>query len=373
MLKQIIAEPSVSSVSSQWDQSNARVIDLLQEWLDQLGFRTRKLSIPGKPGKFNLIATAGQGNDGLVLAGHTDTVPYNESRWTQNPLQLTEKDHRLYGLGATDMKGFFALLLDALRNLDLRRLRQPLIILATADEESSMSGARSLQEMHFSGARQAVIGEPTGLQPVRLHKGIAMECLRITGQSGHSSNPDLGNNALEGMAKVLQEILQWREELQHRYRNPLFAVPVTTINLGHIHGGDNPNRICGDCELHIDIRPLPGMNLQELREQLNRRLHRRLQHSGLQLKQSALFGGVEAFETPADARIVAAAETLCEHPAEAVAFATEGPFLNALGLDTIILGPGSINQAHQPDEFLHLDQIRPGIDIIRQLIQHFCL
>ncbi|HEC06488.1 MAG TPA: acetylornithine deacetylase [Thiolapillus brandeum] len=373
MMRRLIAEPSVSSVSAEWDQSNVRVIDLLQDWLHNLGFQTEKLAVPNYPGKFNLIATAGSGPEGLVLAGHTDTVPFDSSRWSTDPFELTERDNRLYGLGSTDMKGFFALVLEAIRDLDTGKLRQPLVILATADEESSMSGARALADAQKQLGRHALIGEPTGLKPIRLHKGIAMECIRITGRSGHSSNPSLGNNALDGMSLVLAEILQWRNELATRFSNPLFEVATPTVNLGHIHGGDNPNRICGQCELHIDIRPLPGMDLDELRRELDRRLQRTLHSTGLKLECHSLFGGVPAFETPASAAIVQAAEVLTGHSAEAVAFGTEGPFLQQLGMDTIIMGPGSIDQAHQPDEFMAMEQIKPGITLIKQLIHRFCM
>jgi acetylornithine deacetylase len=350
-----------------------RVIDLLAEWLRDMGFEIRKLAVPDHPGKFNLIASLGRGPDGLVLSGHTDTVPFDESGWRSDPFTLTEKDNRLYGLGSADMKGFFALVLEALRGLDLSQLKHPLVILATADEESSMSGARALAESGQSLGRHAVIGEPTGLRPIRMHKGIAMECIRITGRSGHSSNPTLGNSALEGMNLVLTEIMRWRQELGKRYTNPLFEVAVPTVNLGHIHGGDNPNRICGQCELHIDIRPLPGMNLEDLRGELDTRLARVLQPTGLELERQSMFGGVPALETPASAEIVRTAEQLSGHASEAVAFGTEGPFLQQLGMDTVILGPGSIDQAHQPDEFMSMDQIQPGIAIIKQLIQRFCL
>ncbi|HDK37903.1 MAG TPA: acetylornithine deacetylase [Thiolapillus brandeum] len=372
-LRQLVGTPSVSSTDPNWDQGNRAVIDLLATWLTDMGFRTEIQEVAPGGDKANLIATMGSGPGGLVLAGHTDTVPFDEGRWQSDPLQLTERDHRLYGLGSTDMKGFFALALDAVRNLDLRKLKQPLVILATADEESSMSGARALVSAQQRLGRHAVIGEPTGLKPIRMHKGIAMECIRLTGQSGHSSNPTLGNNALDGMSLVLTEILAWRKKLEQRYQNPLFEVATPTVNLGHIHGGDNPNRICGQCELHIDIRPLPGMDLDSLRGELDQRLQQKLHASGLKLERSSLFGGIPAFETPASAAIVRAAEQLTGHSAEAVAFGTEGPFLQQLGMDTVIMGPGSIDQAHQPDEFLLMNQINPGVDLIKQLIYRFCL
>ena len=130
-----------------------------------------------------------------------------------------------------------------------------------------------------------------------MHKGILMEAIRVEGRSGHSSNPALGASALEGMHRVMGELLQWRMELQACYRNPLFEVEVPTLNLGRIHGGDNPNRICADCELHIDIRPLPGMTLADLRDELHGRLGRLLAEGPLQLSFTPLFEGVEAMES----------------------------------------------------------------------------
>ncbi|HRZ07304.1 MAG TPA: M20/M25/M40 family metallo-hydrolase, partial [Candidatus Competibacteraceae bacterium] len=209
--------------------------------------------------------------------------------------------------------------------------------------------------------------------PVRMHKGILMEAIRLEGRSGHSSNPALGVNALEGMYAVIGELLRWRAELQARYRNPLFEIEVPTLNLGHIHGGDNPNRICADCELHIDIRPLPGMTLDGLREELQSRLQRRLADSELQLSFLPLFPGIEAMETPASAAIVRATEELTGTPAGVVGFGTEGPYLNALGMETVILGPGSVDCAHQPDEFLPLAAIQPTLDILQGLIRRLCV
>ncbi len=372
-IRQLIATPSVSSVSPQFDQSNRPVIDLLANWLEDAGFAVRIEPLPDWPGKANLIATLGSGPGGLVLAGHTDTVPFDAGRWRFDPFGGVIADERMYGLGSADMKSFLALAIEATREFAAGDLRQPLVILATADEESSMCGARALAAAGEPLGRHAVIGEPTGLKPVRMHKGILMEAIRLEGRSGHSSNPALGVNALEGMYAVIGELLRWRAELQARYRNPLFEIEVPTLNLGHIHGGDNPNRICADCELHIDIRPLPGMTLEDLREELQGRLQRRLADSELQLSFLPLFPGIEAMETPASAVIVRATEELTGIPAGVVGFGTEGPYLNALGMETVILGPGSVDCAHQPDEFLPLAAIQPTLDILQGLIQRLCV
>lgn len=372
MISELIATPSVSSVEPQFDQGNRAVTQLLAEWLDAAGFQVEIMAIPGFPEKTNLIARLGEGDNGLVLAGHTDTVPYDDTRWRQDPFCLTERDNRLYGLGTSDMKGFFALALEAMRELRAADLTAPITLLATADEESSMCGARELVEAGRPRARYAVIGEPTGLKPVRLHKGIMMEGIRLRGRSGHSSDPSLGNSALEGMHAVMTELLLWRGQIQQRYRDDRFRVPVPTLNLGHIHGGDNPNRICAACALDIDLRPLPGMDLDTLRGELDSRLRPIAEQRGLEFGIERLFGGVGAFETPGDSPIVEVSESLTGNTAGSVNFATEGPFLAQLGIETVVLGPGDIEQAHQPDEYLALDRITPTVELLRRLIQRFC-
>lgn len=371
MMHELIACPSVSSVSPTFDQSNLPIIGILADWCESIGFEVEVM--PVSDGKANLIATMGSGSGGLILSGHTDTVPYDEGRWQHDPFQLTEADHRFYGLGTADMKSFLAMVLTAAQRVDLANLTAPLIILATADEESSMAGAKALAAAGKPRAGYAVIGEPTNNQPVRMHKGIMMEALKIRGRSGHSSDPTLGINALEGMHQVISAIMGWRTELQQQYVNNDFMIPVPTLNLGHIHGGDNPNRICADCELHLDLRPLPGMDINELREELYHRASTAISDSGLELDTQTLFSGIPAMETPANADLVKTAERLTGCPAKAAAFATEAPYLQQLGSEVIILGPGNIDQAHQPDEYLAADRINPMLDIIEQLIINYCL
>lgn len=373
MFNTLIATPSVSSVNPRFDSGNRAVVEHLADWLGDLGFSVEVIPLEGHNDKANLIATLGSGPGGLVLAGHTDTVPFDEKRWHFDPFRAIESDNRLYGLGSSDMKGFFALAIEATRKLDPDKLQQPLIILATADEESSMDGARALVKLGRPKARYAVIGEPTGLRPVNAHKGIMMEAIHLLGRSGHSSDPDYGISALEGMHRVIGELMAWRDELQAQFQDPEFKVPFPTLNLGHIHGGDNPNRICGECELHIDLRPIPGMELASLRKSLQQRLQRVIEGSGLQLNVEPLFSGAPALHTDRSSEIIRAAETLTGHSAETVAFGTEGPFLSELGMETVILGPGDIAQAHQPDEYLALDRITPTVELLQQLIQQFCM
>jgi acetylornithine deacetylase len=371
-LAQLVALPSVSCAVPSWDMANLPVIELLASWFGDLGFKTQIIPL-AQPGKANLIATLGSGDGGLVLAGHSDTVPYDANRWQSDPFKLTEKDGKFFGLGATDMKGFFPVILAAVKPFLDTPLKNPLIILATADEESSMSGARALAASGKPKARYAVIGEPTELVPIRMHKGIMMESIRVRGQAGHSSNPALGKNALDAMTQVMNELISLRNDLQLKYRNAGFDVQTPTLNLGCIHGGDAANRICGECELHFDLRLLPGMDNKELRTAIQKRLTPIAETSKTDIVFSSLFEGVEPFDEPAESELVKVCEQLTGHSSASVAFATEAPFMQELGMQTVVLGPGSINQAHQPDEFISINQIEPAVKIVQSLIQKFCI
>lgn len=373
MLTRLIATPSVSSVNSAFDTSNEAVCTLIADWLETLGFAVEMQAVPGEPGKFNVLAVRGEGPGGLVLSGHTDTVPYDEGRWSVDPFGAMRRDGRLYGLGSADMKSFLALAIETARRCADVALRRPLIILATADEESTMSGARALAAAGRPAARYAVIGEPTGLRPVNAHKGVMMEGLRLRGRSGHSSNPALGNNAIDGMHRAIGELMAYRRELAQSWHDESFAVPVPTLNLGFVRGGDNANRICGECELHFDMRLLPGMSPDAIRTQLRERVANALADSGLELTFEALMAGLAALRTPADSALLAACEQLTGHGAATVDFATEGPFLAELGMDTIVMGPGDIAQAHQPDEYISLSALDPTIALLGQLVQRFCV
>lgn len=376
-LKKVVSIPSISSTNSELDMSNKPIVDYLATEFEGLGFHCELVPCGQDPGdtnrKINLIATRGSGPGGLVLAGHTDTVPCDEGLWSIDPFTLDERDNRFYGLGVTDMKGFFPLIMEAVAGLGDQPFKEPLIVLATADEETSMQGARALAELGRPKARSAIIGEPTGMQPVRCHKGMLMDSIRLQGRSGHSSDPGLGNNALDAMHAVISELMSYREELKYRYRDALFTIPHPTLNLGCIHGGDNPNRICGHCELEFDLRLMPGMHIDEVRAEIKQRVAAITEPLDIGFEMRPLFSGIPAFFTDADSPILRAAEKLTGHSAISVAFGTEGPFLQQLGMDTIVMGPGNIDQAHQPDEYVSQAMLAPCITVLRELIIQHCL
>ncbi|HEN3670319.1 TPA: acetylornithine deacetylase [Yersinia enterocolitica] len=381
LYRALIATPSISATDSALDQSNAALINLLAGWFADLGFRVEIQPVPNTRHKFNLLASigensvgkksSGEGSGGLLLAGHTDTVPYDEGCWTRDPFTLTEHDNKLYGLGTADMKGFFAFILDAVRDIDASTLSKPLYILATADEETTMAGAR-----YFAASTQlrpdfAIIGEPTSLQPVRAHKGHISNAIRITGQSGHSSDPARGVNAIDLMHESITELMKLRTTLQERYNNPAFAIPYPTMNFGHINGGDAANRICACCELHMDIRPLPGLTLSDLDELMTEALAPVSARWPGRLSIDQLHPPIPGYECPTDHHMVGVIEALLGERTAVVNYCTEAPFIQQI-CPTLVLGPGSINQAHQPDEFIDMAFIEPTRELIGQLVDHFC-
>lgn len=368
----LVAVPSVSSVRPELDMPNRPVVDLLAGWCEALGFSVEIQPLDARGEKANLVATLGRGPGGLVLAGHTDTVPYDAGRWASDPFRLTEEGGALVGLGVCDMKAFFALALEAASAFRADELREPLVLVATADEESGMDGAKALVRAGRPRARAAVIGEPTSLRPVRAQKGVSMERLTLRGLSGHSSDPANGRSALEGMRVALAALDEVRSRLMREHRNDAFRPPYPTMNLGSVRGGDNPNRICAECELQYDMRLVPGLEAARVRDALRTSIERALAGTGLEIELAPLHEPIPPFETPESAALVGALERLTGAPAEAVPFGTEAPFLAELTPEVVVLGPGDIQVAHQPGERLALSRLEPCVRILRDLVAERC-
>ena len=373
LYKDLIAIPSISSTDTSWDQSNSSVINQLATWLEELGFSNEITAVPNVPGKFNLISTYGRGDGGLLLAGHTDTVPYDEAGWKTDPFKVVEKDNRLYGLGTIDMKGFFAFVIEVLKSMDLTQLNKPIRILATADEETTMSGAQAIAQQKSIKPDYAIIGEPTGMVPVIMHKGHMSEGIRITGHSGHSSDPDKGLNAIEIMHLVIGELKKVQQLFKDKYHNEHFEVPYPTLNFGAINGGDSANRICGCCDLHIDMRPIPGITTTELFITVKDSLKEIAKRYPGSVDVHHLHEPIPSYQCPQHSDLITQAEIYTGNQAQSANYCTEAPFIEQLGCDTIVLGPGHIAQAHQPNEYLDLSFVKPTQEVIKKLIQRYCV
>ncbi|GLX78137.1 acetylornithine deacetylase [Thalassotalea insulae] len=370
-LSQLIASPSISSTHKSWDQGNQAIIELLASWFSELGFTISIQPVPGTRNKFNMLAKIGSGEGGLLLAGHSDTVPFDENRWHSDPLTVVEKENKFFGLGTCDMKGFFAFILQVSKQLEREKLQKPLYVLATADEETTMAGARFFAESKDIKPDVAIIGEPTSLVPVVMHKGHMSHRILVQGQSGHSSKPSLGVNAIEIMYQVIGQLIDLKEKLALNYQNQAFDVSAPTLNLGAISGGDNANRICGHCQLDLDMRSLPGMTDNELIQLLAEAIKPLAEKYPGRISFDELHPSSPSFEQQ-PSELITLAEQVSGHSCCAVNYATEAPFIKQLGCQTIVLGPGSINQAHQPDEFLSHDQIQQTNKILAAMIKHYC-
>lgn len=372
MMRRLVATPSVSSLQAAHDQSNRAVSELLADWLEPLGFEIELKPVPGLAGKVNLVARSGPGEDGLVLSGHTDTVPCDPARWSRDPFAGEMHNGRLYGLGSADMKSFLACAAHAAARVNLEKLGRPLVIVGTADEESGMGGARALvAEGEPLGAR-AVIGEPTRLQPINRHKGVLMERIRIDGRSGHASNPAAGLNAIDGAMAAISALHTFIDGQAEEFPADQFPVAGPTLNIGAIRGGDNPNRICASCELDVDFRLVPGMHCDGLRRGLRAAVTRALEGSGFELGFSALFDGIDPLAPGSERKLAQACEHASGHACGAVNFGTEGPLFQQLDMEVVVCGPGDIAVAHQPDESISVAEAYRAVDVLEQLIRQFC-
>ncbi|GAW97227.1 MULTISPECIES: acetylornithine deacetylase [Colwellia] len=372
-LSQLIACPSISSTQPSWDQGNQEVIQLLATWFEQLGFTIEIQAVPETSNKFNLLAKLGSGEGGLLLAGHSDTVPFDENQWQSDPHKVIVKDDKFFGLGTCDMKGFFAFILQVCKNLSAAQLKKPLYILATADEETTMAGARFFAKSQAIKPDVAIIGEPTNLVPVVMHKGHMSHRISVEGKSGHSSQPNLGVNAIEIMYKVIGQLIELKEKFQQNYENKAFDVPAPTLNLGAIAGGDNANRICGHCHLDIDLRSLPGMSDDELINCLSEALKPLAELYPGRISFAEMHPSSPSFKQEKPSTLIDIAEEISGHSCCAVNYATEAPYIQQLGCQTIVLGPGSIEQAHQPNEFLAHSEVEKTERLLTRMIQHYCL
>ena len=367
--KGLISTSSISSTDSNWDEGNANVIDKLACWMQAIGFETDIIKV--SEGKFNLLAKKGTGEGGLLLSGHSDTVPFDQGRWNFDPHKLTEADNSFYGLGTADMKGFFAFIFEAVKKIDWSKQNKPLYVLATCDEETTMLGVRHFTDNTPIKPDYCIIGEPTSLVPIRGHKGHMANSIRVTGKSGHSSDPALGINAIEIMHEILFAMMQLRDKLIKEYHHPGFAIPSPTLNLGHIHGGDSANRICGCCELHYDVRPLPGISLDSLDNMLRGALKEIEAKWPGRVDITALHEPIPGYECQNNQLFIAGVEEICGTDSTTVNYCTEAPFLQQL-CPTLVLGPGSINQAHQPDEYLAIEFIEPTINVFSKAMYKYC-
>lgn len=370
--RDLISFNTISSDIKTNDKSNEECIDYLISELELMNFKCSKIKVNNSNNKYNLIAKYGDGIGGIAFSGHTDTVPANNELWTFPPHSLTEHDGKLYGLGTIDMKGYFAFILEALRRSNLSQATKPIYVFATADEETTMNGAIELSNTCTENPDLIVIGEPTSLIPVIMHKGHLVQQINIKGVGGHSSNPEKGLNAILIANEIILKLNELKEYLKANFIENLFPVNYPTLNIGIIEGGKAPNVICDNCIIQFDIRAIPTLTNQQLINITKDFLSPLFNKYRDNISITYPYSGVEPFSCKEHPKIVNTVETITKTEAIAVNYCTEATYLQNIA-PTVILGPGSIDMAHQPNEYLDKKEIEPGINIYKELISTFSI
>ncbi len=371
LLSELVAFPSISA------DGNVAITDFLAAALQASGARI--WTEPDATGqKLNLFATIGpDAPAGVILSGHTDVVPVADQPWSTDPFTLTERDGRLYGRGSCDMKGFIAACVTMAPAFARRALKVPVHFAFTYDEEIGCFGAQALTaSLVARGLRPAaaIIGEPTMMQLIDGHKGCYEYTTWITGREGHGSSPDLGVNAVEYAARFALKLIELRERLKTMAPDDCpFDPPHTTINPGLLSGGSAHNIIPGKARIDWEMRPVQASDADFVKDEIARFVNDTL----LPAMQGVDPGCTIQTETVAE---VAGLVPMPDNPARdlvteltgangagLVPFGTEAGLFQAIGIPSVIYGPGAIAQAHKPDEYLAVEQLAQCLRFLDRL------
>ncbi|MEK2608421.1 acetylornithine deacetylase [Pseudomonas shirazensis] len=345
--------------------SNLQLIAFIRDYLAQLGVAS-ELFFNAEGTKANLFASIGPTDrGGVVLSGHTDVVPVDGQAWTVDPFVMTERDGRLYGRGAADMKGFIASVLAAVPAFLAQPLHTPVHLAFSYDEEVGCLGVRSMLEALAERPhkpRLCLIGEPTELKPVLGHKGkLAMRC-QVHGAACHSAYAPYGVNAIEYAARMIGKLGEIGQALAED-QDARFDPPFSTVQTGVIKGGRALNIVPEECEFDFEVRALPGFAAEAVADQLQAyaeaellpRMRAVSAASDIRLWPLSAYPGLATAADSEAARLVALLSGSSEFGT--VAFGTEGGLFDQAGIATVVCGPGSMEQGHRPDEFVSVAQL----------------
>ena len=361
MLRRLIAFDTVSR------NSNLELIHWVQAYLREHGVESRLVHDEAGQ-KANLYATVGpQDRPGYLLSGHTDVVPIDGQEWHSDPFTLIERNGRLYGRGTSDMKSFVAVALAMLPEFQRRGLKTPIHYAFSYDEEVGCIGVRRLLAQLDSMAvkpRLCIVGEPTDMKVITAHKGKVSYRCDVRGLEAHSSLAHLGVNAVEAAAEIVAKLKAMAR--QRRERGPFdhdFAPPYTTVHTGTIHGGTALNIVPRECSFDFEIRFLPDDDPAALFQEIERfarsmiepEMHAVSHDSGVRFTVTSQSPGLDTDDA---AEVTTLAKALSQSNASGkVSFGTEAGLFQQAGIPTVVCGPGSIEQAHKPDEWVSLEQV----------------
>ena len=371
ILRQLIAYPTISA------DSNLQMIEYLADYLDHLGADVLLNHAPDGT-KANLFATLGQGHEnGVLLSGHTDVVPVADQDWSHDPFDMVERDGRLHGRGTCDMKGFIAACLTKAQDYAKLPLKTPVHFAFTYDEETGCIGAQGLAKLLQDQGitpRLAIIGEPTRMKAIEGHKGCCEYTTHFHGKAGHGSMPEIGVNAAEYAMRYGTKLMDIAQDLQGRApENGRFAPPWTTLNIGRITGGHIHNVIPENCRIDWEFRPVQDADFSYVKntvetyvsDTLLPEMQRRDPNANITTEIVGEVVGLEPTDQNEARDIVL--ELTGQNHADVVPFGTEAGIFAALGMSVVVCGPGSIEQAHKPDEFIDLSQLDACLSFLTKL------
>ncbi len=348
--------------------SNLLLIEYVEDLLMSYGIESRRI-LDSTGNKANLLARVGPPDrPGIVLSAHTDVVPVAGQAWSSDPFTLTARDGRLYGRGTADMKGFLAAVLSALPRFAAADLTTPIYLALSYDEEVGGLGARDLVkalEVLPTPPRFCIVGEPTGMQVVTNHKGIGTYEVSVTGVERHSSLAPFGINAIEHASRLIVSIQDLAIDLaEHGPFEDGYVVPHSTVHVGTVAGGSALNIVPGHCAFEFEIRNLPSQDPSQILG--------RIQAAADELPADIRIDPIvflPALSTAADAAVVAWANGLIEGSGLGkVTYGSEAGLFSDAGIPTVVLGPGDIAQAHQPDEYITVEQLALADRFVERLI-----
>ena len=370
LLKTLVAFDTTSR------ESNLGLIEFVRDHLASLGI-TSRLSYDAGRKKANLFATIGDASGrGIVLCGHTDVVPVDGQAWDTDPFKAHIADGKIFGRGAVDMKGFIAASLAMIPSYIDSELKQPLHLALTYDEEVGCIGVQTLiRDLEAANIRPVgcFVGEPTRMQVMTGHKGMRVTRCKLRGLEAHSSMAPEAVNAIEYASRMIEKIRHIAQGLQTEGPfDPVFKIPHTTLQTGLIQGGSAPNIVPKDCEFVFDCRTLPTSNSDQLINQIQDYAE------NLKLEMRKIYPQSDiSFETVANAAPLATAE---EAPITylgtalarnnllgRVSFATDAGWLHQAGISCVVVGPGDIEVAHKPNEFIEISQIEECLGFLDRL------
>lgn len=371
LLRRLVAFDSTSH------RSNLPIADFICDYLDRPGVRIGRNASPDGV-KVNLVIALGpEERDGIVLSGHMDVVPADEPEWESDPFTLATPGDRYVGRGACDMKGFLALAINRAAALDPTHLTAPLVLLLTYDEELGTLGARHFVETWPALddlPRDAIIGEPTSLRAVRMHKGYLKLRLSFAGRAAHSGYPHLGENAIEPAGRAIVALSELRRELEderpaHSEHFP--EVPYAPLVVARVSGGVALNVVPDRCVVEFGLRLLPAMDSREMIERVRCTLVDALGAAPGRLEE---LGESPAMLLDPEARLYRAlCRELDQHDTHSVSFATDAGWLQTVGLACVIWGPGSITVAHRPNEYVPIAEFERAAHLLERVVRRACL